>query len=202
MRIPSWLERYDENLQKNALLILDHCNAIIELLRNNYGEGDESDIEGARTDLRDVLFKMAGDDLWSAVMIIRPQVLNGRLPVSITEEIEQALWFLKNNAANEADAEFFGKLAGQLRKRQIDFYRAVIAGEPLSVKENGAWTMHYFPGIPLSIRKEAGVRLTTHPDNLQIIISAYCLMAEKTTRYAKTAIEAVIADIRELAKNL
>lgn len=208
--IPYWLLRSDESLQKNTMTILDRCNAIRRLLCNTNESGDQADLEGARIDLRDTLaeiFKEGNTEvnpLWAAVMVIRPQVINGRLPVSVTEELANALYNLKNaESPDSLEAAFFGKLAARLRRHQVNFFMATIAGQPLVAKENtGAWKTHYFPGIPFSIRKEAGVRLSTHPDNVPSVIKAYELMAAQTAGHAKTAIEAIIADIEGLSVNL
>lgn len=207
--VPYWLRRCEELLQQNVLLILDRCNAIRRLANTN-GDGDEADSEGARIDLKDALGEIyqrgtpEDNPLWAAVMMIRPQVINGRLYTSVTEEVARALWAL--NKAEEKEpikAEFFGKLAGRLRKHQINFFRATIHGEPLTTKEkNGEWHAHYFPGIPFAVRKEVGVRLSTAPENVGAVVKAYKLMAEKTTGYAKTALDAVIADIEILSERL
>lgn len=208
--VPYWLRRSEEPLQKDVLLILDSCMAIRRLI-NTTGDGDEADLEGARIDLKEALVtihqkgKPEANPLWAAVMMIRPQVINGRLPVSVTEEVARGLWNLKEEAEEKepAKTEFFGRLAGRLRRHQINFYRAVITGGPLTAKEtNGEWHTHYFPGIPFSARTEAGVKLSTAPENVPAVVKAYKLMAGKTSGNAKAAIEAVIADIEELSKHL
>ena len=201
--IPRWLERYDEKTQQNILLIISRYYAIIHLLENNSGGGDLADIKAAKINLRDALSNdMTRDELWSAVMLIRPQVLNGRFPVSFAEEIEQALLAEKNYGI-VADPSFFDKLAGQINKHQVGFFRAVIAGGAFSAKDSkGVERAHYFPGIPLHIRREAGVQLTTKPDNLQMVAAAYRVMAQETAGHARTALEAIIADIKELSRNL
>lgn len=210
--VPRWLRRCEEPLQQNVLTILDRCNAMRRLSHTN-GSSDGADLEGARVDLQDTLesiFNKNGGNpeknpLWEAVMMIRPQVINGRLLTSVTEEIAQALWALKDEAGEKelAKAEFFGKLAGRLRKHQINFFRAVISGGTLTAKEkDGEWKNHYFPGISLFVRMEAGVRLSTAPENVEAVVKAYQLMAEKTTGHAKTAIEAVVADIETLSERL
>lgn len=208
--VPYWLRWSEEPLQKDVLLILDRCNAIRHLTNAN-GDGDEADLEGARTDLKDALVeiyqrgKPEDNPLWSAVMMVRPQVISGRLPISITEEIAQAMWSIKNECGEKepAKAEFFGKLAGRLRKHQINFFRAVIAGGTLTAKENnGEWKNHYFSGIPFPIRREAGVKLSTAPENIPAVLKAYKIMAGKTAGDAKTAIEAVIADMETLSRRL
>lgn len=210
--VPYWLRWSEEPLQKDVLLILERCNAIRRLTIIN-GDGDEADREGARVDLQDVMaeiFNRNGGNrednpLWSAIMMIRPQVISSRLPISITEEVAQALWTLRGEAGEKepVKTEFFGRLAGRLRKHQINFFRAVIAGGMLVAKEkNGEWQNHYFSGIPFPVRMEAGVKLSTAPENVEAVIKAYKTMAEKTSGHAKTAIEAVIADIQNLSERL
>ncbi|MBI2626233.1 MAG: hypothetical protein HYW69_01410 [Candidatus Nealsonbacteria bacterium] len=209
--VPYWLRRSEESLQKDVMIILGRCNAIRRLATNTNGEGDEADLEGARVDLKDSLVEISsrgdtGDNpLWAAVMMIRPQVINGRMATSVTEEISQALWDLKEDCAEkQADkAELFGKLAGRLRRHQINFFRTVISGGQLIAKEkNGEWRNHYFPGIPFAFRTEAGVKLSTSPENMPAVIKAYKVMAEKTIGNARTAIDAVIADMETLSKGL
>lgn len=205
--VPYWLRRSPEPLQKDVLIILGRCNAIRHLANNVNGESDEADLKGVRVDLKDSLLEISNRDgtednpLWAAVMMIRPQVINGRMATSVTEEIAQALWGLRCD--EPAFAEFFGKLAGRLRRHQINFYRAAISGGQLTTKEkNGEWRSHYFPGIPFSVRTEAGVKLSTSSENMPAVVKAYNIMAAKTAGNAKTAMEAVIADINELSKNL
>lgn len=210
--VPYWLRRTELPLQEDVLNILNKCNAIRRLLPNVNGDGDEADIEGARMDLRDTLNEIfekgntITSPLWAAVMAIRPQVINGRLPVTVTEEIAQAIYRLKNTEYDQSSPEavFFGRLAARLRQHQINFFRVVITGrEPFSAKDtSGQRRTHYFHGIPFSIRKEAGVKLSTHPDNLPSVLKAYQIMAAQTTGHAKIALEEVIADIGELSVNL
>lgn len=206
--VPYWLRKREPELQKNVLTIIDRCNAIRRLIENG-NSGEESDLEAARINLRDTLTEIleTGDvknnPLWDAIMTIRPRVIDGRLPTSVTEEVAEALWDRKNEAKEPMIAEFFGKLAGRLRRHQINFFRATIAGGPLVAKEKtGEWRTHYFSGIPFNTRPEAGVKLSTAPENVEAVVKAYQLMARKTAGHAKTALEAVIADITELSNNL
>ena len=214
---PEWIENIrDETLRKNVATIFTAIGQVrfpqvrYQLTR---GKADEAKLESAEQDFRDKLLGIYSsgtpekNPLWDAIMMVRPQVIGGNLDTIYTQAIAEALWTIKDSSCGDkeeytADAAFFGRLASRLNGKYITFYRATISGDLLAERKNGKTIMHYFPGIPLSIRWEAGVRLSTRPDNLEAVKKAYQIMAERADGAGREAMEAHLRDIEYLAKLL
>lgn len=215
-RIPFWIDRIQDIMSKqNIINILKTCKNVVSLKRRAIDESlsDAADIEGAMQDLEEELRNISkkaqdlqNNPLWQAVMQIRPQVIGGVLPVAYTQILSEALWAIKNEfteAGDEEKANFFGRLASRLNSRDVNFFRAVITGGSIAVfVEKSSGNKHYFPGIPRNIRKECGVKLSTHPDNIESIRAGYMLMIEETDGYARKALEANLEDLTQLFKSM
>lgn len=200
-----WIK--DENLKKAIGEILEACQRISNYSRRT--DEADPDVEGARADLRDTLTQIyesgngSENPLWAAVMQIRPRVIGARLDPVQLQYIASELWNIRNNdGGNEEKTAFFGRLAMRINGRDISIARAIISGGVYEERKKGEKPeLHCFPGIPYAMRKEAGVKLTTHPDNVQAVVKAYEIMLGKAADGpAKQAIEANIDDIKIVTK--
>ncbi len=206
---PYWIRKIEDENLREAVTEIFKAAGQVRYRQGRYkmtqSDGDEADLEAAREELRDKLLEIyikgtpEKNPLWAAIMMIRPQVIGRYLDPQYTTAIADALWAIKNSAdGNEVKATFFGRLGARLNGKQITFYRAVVSGDVIGERKEGKYAMHYFPGIPRSIRQEAGVKLSTHPTNADAVKKAYGLMIQKAEGPAKEAIEAHLRDIEYL----
>lgn len=212
--VSRWIEKIeDPELKKHVIDVIRQCAEVHKMsisYNRSKAESDEVDLKGRKEDLQDTLLEIyeTGDNesnpLWSTIMQIRPAAIGGFLNPRYIQAINDELWAVKQaaeNNGNQEKAAFFGKLVSRLR--YVSLFRAVISGGPCRERIDGKGsTLHFFPGISQRIRKEAGVRLTTRPDNTKAVIEAYKLMRDKTEGHARKAMEAHLEDIDYLFNRL
>lgn len=210
-RYPYWVEKIEDEIRRGqAINILNACKRVQNMNRQlgrTQSDGDRVDLEAAKLELKDVLvdvYETGENDnnpLWDIVMQIRPQVIGARLSVFYTQMLAEAMRQIKKEVekdGHQEKADFFRKLANQ----QIDvpLIRAVISGGSVGERLSGnGVNYHYLPGIPPVIRRKVGVKLTTKlSENKKLIIEAYETMRDNASGHARDAMEAHLADIKNM----
>lgn len=214
-RDPFW--RTDEELKEHVLTIIGLCERV-QNLEDAQTETDEQDYEAAMDDLHSCLLDIyeSGEDksnnpLWNAVMQIRPQGIREHPPYGgrysrVLRTLAPLLWDIKEEAQEDGETEkanFFAMLASRLNGRQLAFARAVLNGGVFLERRGEQKFAHYFPPIPFSVRREAGVKLSTHPNNVEAVKKAYAIMHRQAAEGpAQRLIEAAHEDMERLASEI
>ena len=209
---PRWIDKIKDILRENVADIVQLSKTVsYKYYNRDRSNNDLLALEIAKDNLKDKLVEISesGDyqknPLWEGLMQIRPKIIEKRLNLVDGQNIVTELWNIKEESEKSGEEEqekagFFRKLALQLNGKTLNFYTAIISGgvyEERGVK--GKSKYHFFVGIPFQIRKEAGVKLTTKPENFPLIVKAYETTYDIAAEgAAKMAIKAQIEDMKEI----
>ena len=208
---PRWIDKIKDNVLRNNVANIVQLTKTVgyKYYNQNRSDNDLLALDIVRENLRDKLVEISesGDyqknPLWEGLMQIRPKIIEKRLNLVDGQNIVFGLWNIKEEAdkSNELEkANFFRKLALQLNRKTLNFYTAIISGGVYEERgAKGKSKYHFFVGIPFQIGKEAGVKLTTKPENFPLIVKAYETTYDIAAEgAAKMAIKAQIEDMKEI----
>lgn len=217
--IPGWIKNIKEENVKESAAQIDRAVRRVQAKRRDYQrdkiETKAVEIEIAEENLRGVLLEIYQKEssskdgsLWIVIgKVIKGKVIGGSLGPFYLKELYFALRDLEDEEKEEGNKEtgiFYGRLAVRINERDIAPYRAIIAGGVLTENmPNGDTKFHYFPPIPFWIRKKAGVKCSTHPENRESIKEAYRIMiGNSATEANRRATEAHLEDVQQIFNNM
>lgn len=217
--VPGWIKNIEEENVRESAARIDKAVRKIRAKRRDYQENKIEtkvvEIEIAKEDLRGVLSEIyqkesnsENGSLWTVIgKVIKGKVIGGSLGFFYLKELYSALRNLEGEEKDKGNKEtgiFYGRLATRINERDIAPYRAIIAGGVLTENmPNGDTRFHYFPPIPYWIRREAGARCSTHPENRESIKEAYRIMiGNSATEANRRATEAHLEDVEQIFNNM
>ena len=217
--IPGWIKNLGEENVRDSAAQIDRAVRRIEVKRRDYQknkiETKVVEIETAQENLEAILSEIhqkesssESSSLWTVIgKVIKGKVIGGSLGPLYLKELYSALRNLESEEKDKGNKEtgiFYGRLAVRINERDIAPYRAIIAGGVLIENmPNGDTKFHCFPPIPFWIRKEAGVRCSTHPENRKSIKEAYrIIIDDSATEANRRATEAHLEDVEQIFNNM
>ena len=220
---PKWIRRIeDEALRKNIESIFFCLQRAVEkmaFLQDDSGflvraDGQKGQSVISLSELKKEMTRILGErsyscadnvtflknHLWNIGMILQARVIDKTLhSLSYVDIFSKAIWEMKEEAEKAGDEdkrEFLLRIGKVLNSRKISLFRSIISGGYHKTREG----VYYFSGIPMEIRMEAGVRLSTRHENMERIVQAHVMMLKTAAEPSKDLVKAQIRSIRILTE--